>query len=132
MSILNASVLVDGTVATTGGTATSMISKDTDGGHNVILDEGVEFNAQTKLSFSSKDPKVSASAPNGYTQHRTTVKILEPLLLDNGNYTMNSVTVTFGVDHETTDAEILSLRVLAAQIIHDPDFDNFWNVGSVA
>jgi hypothetical protein len=130
MSILNASVLVDGTVATTGGTATSMIMMGD--GENVILDEGLEFNAQTKIAFHSKDPKVSSTAPNGYTQHRTTIKILKPLLLDNGNYTMNSVTITFGVDHETTDAEITSLRVLAAQLLHDSDFDDFWNVGSRA
>ncbi len=133
MSILNASVNVDGTVATTGGTATTMVSKGTDlEKHDVILNDGSEFAAQTKISFSIKDPKVSSSAPNGYTQHRMNVKVLRPLLLDNGNYTVNSVTISFGVDHETTDAEIGSLRVLAAQLIHDSDFDDFWTVGSVS
>lgn len=133
MSILNASVNVDGTVATTGGTATTFISKGTDlGSHDAILNDGSEFAAQTKVSFVTKDPKVQTSAPNGYTQHRCTAKVLRPLLLDNGNYTMNSVTITFSVDHETTDTEIGSLRVLAAQLIHDSDFDDFWTAGSVA
>jgi len=132
MSIQSASVNVDGTVATTGGTATSFISKGSDhGSHTVILDDSSEFAAQTKVAFTTKDPKVSSTAPNGYTQLRNSVRIQEPLLLDNGEYTMNGFTITMNVDPETTDAEKASLRVLAAQIIHDSDYDNFWNDGSM-
>lgn len=133
MTISNLSVNIDGTVATTGGTATPVISKGTLlDQHNVILDDSSEFIAQTSMSFANKDPKVSLSAPNGYTQARRSVKILEPLLLDNGNYTTNSATIILSVDPETTDAEKLSLRVLAAQAIHDSDLDDFWNKGSMS
>jgi len=133
MSITSASVLVDGTVATTGGTATTMLSKgNTLDQHKVILDDGSEFIAATTIDFAVKEPKVSTSAPNGYTQRRRTVKILSPLALDNGNTTVNSMKIELSCDHEMTAAEITSLKVLAAQLIHDSDFDEFWEDGSTA
>lgn len=133
MTISALSVNVDGTVATTGGTATTIISKGTLlDSHNVILDDASEFIAQTSIAFTNKDPKVSVAAPNGYTQSRKSVKINVPLALDNGNYTTNTVTITIAVDPETTDAEVTSLRVLAAQMIHDSDLDDFWNKGSMS
>lgn len=132
MSISALSVNVDGTVATTGGTATTMIAKgNTLDQSNVILNDSSEFIAETKISFSNRDPIVNSGAPNGYTQARRTVNIHVPLALDNGNYTTNKVTIQFSVDPETTDAEVNSLRVLAAQMIHDSDLDDFYQSGSL-
>lgn len=126
MSIQSASVNVDGTVATTGGTATSFLTKNVGNPLEMILDDSSEFVSQTRIEFSTKDPKVSTGAPNGYTQARSKVKLYVPLLLDNGEYTINTVTIEFAVDHETTVSEINSMRVLAAQFIHDSDYDEFW------
>jgi hypothetical protein len=125
MSISAASVNVDGTVATTGGTATTFISKDLTKGE-YILDDSSEFLNQTEVVFTTKIPKVNASSPNGYTQARNQALLKKPLLLDNGDYTMNTGGVFLNVDHETTDAEIQSMLVLIAQLAHDPDFADFW------
>lgn len=132
MSIRSSSILVDGTVAITAGTATGAISKGNDlNVHTVVLDDSSEFIDQTVVSFTAKDPKASATAPNGYTQQRQTVKINVPLALDNGNRTVNTVTLTIAVDPETTDAERLSLRVLATNVLNDADFTAFWDDGSL-
>lgn len=133
MSIVSGSVLYDGTVATTGGTATSFISK---GGTlaqlDVILDDSSEFKDQTKVEFKVSEPRVQTSAPNGYTQQRNVVKVLSPLDLDNSNRTINTLEIKMSVDHETTDAEIESLLVLGAQLLHDSDFSDFWKKQSLS
>lgn len=133
MSIASSSILVDGTVATTGGTATGVLTKGgTLNETKVILDDSSEFIAQTSVSFVVKDPKVSASSPNGYTQARSSVKVSVPLALDNGNQTVNTINIILSVDPETTDAEIASLLVLSAQLLADSDFSDFWKKQSLA
>lgn len=133
MTILNASILVDGTVATTGGTATTFVSKgNTLNAHSAIVDDSSEFIAQSTCNFSIKDPKVSVSSPNGYTQARNTVKFNVPLALDNGNYTVNTLTIQLSVDPETTDAEIESMLVFGAQLLHDSDYSDFWKKQSLS
>jgi hypothetical protein len=132
MSIENSSILVGGTVATTGGTATGLLVK----GENLnekrcILDNASDFLAQTKVNFSTKEPTPSSKAPNGYTQRRSTVYIQDPLVLDNGNLTNNTVTITIACDPETDSSEVAALRVLAAQAVHSSDFDEFWNSQSL-
>ena len=133
MSISTSSILVDGTVATTGGTATTVITKgDTLNEHRVILDDSSEFAAQTEIRFAVKEPKVNSGAPNGYTQQRNIVSVLKPLALDNGNSTVNSAKVEIACDPETTDAEKLNLRVTLCQLIMDSDFVDFWDKQSLA
>jgi hypothetical protein len=125
---LTASVLVDGTVATTGGTATSFKSQGSDkSSHELVLDDSAEFEALTFLDCSIKKPKVSATAPNGYTQRRCTMLLKVPLALDNGSVTINTVKIEIATDVEMTAAEKLSMRVLAAQLIHDSEFVDFWD-----
>ena len=128
MSISTALILVDGTVATTGGTSTGLISKgDTLEVSRNILDDAAEFLAETRVDFSIKDPKVSAGAPNGYTQARSTAKISSPLVLDNGNNTVNTLEQKLSVDPETTDAEIQTMLVNGAQLLIAAAFSDFWN-----
>lgn len=133
MAISTASVLKDGTVATTGGTATGVIEKgSTLNTLDVILDDSSEFIAQSTVHFTVKDPKVNAGSPNGYTQARNVVLLKVPLALDNGNYTVNTLSITLAVDHETTDAEIESMLVYGAQLLHDSDFSDYWKKQSLS
>lgn len=133
MPLANASILVDGTVATTGGTATTLESKGgTSNNHNLFLDDGSLLQSQTEIQASTSNPKVSTTAPNGYTQARNTIKLKVPLVLDNGNTTVNTITITQATDIETTDAEKLSMRVTAAQLLHDSDFVKYWDSQSCA
>jgi hypothetical protein len=128
MTIEASSIAIGGTLSATGGTATSVLSKgDTLEKHNVVLDDGSAFKEQTSVAFSIKAPKVSSSAPAGYTQARNTVVIQVPMVLANGNSTVNSFRLEMAVDPETTDADKTALRDIAAQAIFDADFDAFWN-----
>jgi len=133
MSIVTSSILYDGTVSASGGTATGVIPKgDTNNARTVILDDSSEFIDQTRIEFSIQEPKVQTSAPNGYTQGRSFVKVKSPLALDNGNMTMNVGEIRISADHEWTAAERLTQRSLLAQLLIDPDFADFWDKQSLA
>lgn len=129
MSLKTASVLKDGTVATTGGTATTFIDKGTSPQGNTwigIFDDGSEFLNQSQCSFTVSDPKVQSGAPNGYTQARSSIALKVPLVLDNGEVTHNTLRISLACDHETTAAEITSMLVYGAQLLTDSDFTDFW------
>jgi len=127
MSLEAGAILVGGTTSTTGGTSTSFVTKgESLGVKNLVLDDGSEFLSSTQVQFSSKDPNVSTGAPNGYTQQRSSVKVLVPLLLDNGNRTFNTVTIELAYDVETTSAEKDSLISMGVQLLNDSDFSDFW------
>lgn len=133
MGIQSSSVNIDGTVATSAGTATGMIVKGGNLNELVtVLDDSSEFIAQTKIRFSIVDPKVQTSAPNGYTQARSIVKVVVPLALDNLSYTTNTLEIRLGVDPEASDSEIESMLVLGAQLLADSDFSDFWKKQSLS
>lgn len=127
MSIQSLSMLDGGTIAVTGGTATTVIAKDSPNNHRrVILDDGAVFQLQKELDFSVKEAKVSASAPNGYTQARNALYLKEPFVLDNGSTTVCSGRIEIACDVELTEAErraILERLCIAAL---DSDVSDFW------
>ncbi len=127
MSITNMAVNVGGTSSVTGGTSTSYLAKGTTlDRRTLILDDNSDYVDQTKVEFSIKDPKVSAGAPNGYTQARSNVYVQVPLALDNGNRTINSLRIELSVDPETSDAEISAMLEEGAQILYQTALRDFW------
>lgn len=133
MSLSNSSILIDGTVATTGGTATTFISKgNTLDQHNLVLDDGSSLADQTILSVTSKSPKPKVGAPSGYTQARTTFLVKVPMTVpSSGLVTINTIKIEMATDIETTDAQKLSMRVIGSQLLSDSDFVNAWDLQSV-
>jgi len=126
MTIANGSILKDGTISVTGGTATDLSSLgNTLNQHHAYFD-GTDYLTRSMAEFSIKQPKVSANAPNGYTQARSIMVIKSPLALDNGNTTFNSISINFACDVETTQAEKRTMLGLAAQMLSDSDFSDFW------
>ena len=129
MSINAASILIDGTVSTTGGTATSLKTKTNDNsGHRVYLDDSSDLADQTEITFSTKEAKVKSDAPSGYTQPRNNLFVRIPFTVPStGLVTYRTVKVEFADDIEVTDAQKLSTRVLVAQLLVDSDFTDFWD-----
>jgi hypothetical protein len=133
MTIASASIDVDCTFTPSGGTATTLKTKESEGtGHIVFLDDGSDLISQKIVEFSYKKPKVQASAPNGYTQGRNSVVIKSPLGLDNDERTVNTVRIEVACDYETTAAEKLTLRNLAIHSLLDSEFLEFWDDQSAA
>jgi hypothetical protein len=134
MSIASSSVNIDSSPSFTGGTATTLKTKDNSDGrtHIVFLDDGADLLSQKTAEFSYLPPKVQASAPNGYTQARNKVRIKAPFVLDNGERTTNTITIEVACDYEVTAAERLTLLNWAAQILLDSDYTEFWDDQSIA
>lgn len=132
MTIQTASILKDGTVATTGGTAKAFSSLGNALGQHDVYFDGSDYLTRLQATFSAKTPKVSASAPSGYTQSRQTVVLKVPKALASGATTINTIKIEFAVDVETTDAEKSTMLVYGAQLLHDSDFAEFWKAGSTS
>lgn len=128
-----ASVLSGATMAPTGGTAINFSSAGIRS--NVVTlncDEDTDYRTRRQVVCTAKEPKPSSTAPNGYTQARSKTVLKSPLELDNGEITVNTVTIEFAFDVETSAAEVDELQVLAAQLITDADFDELWNTGNLS
>ena len=125
MTLSSASVSSGATVAPTGGSALAFQSRGIVGNTNTIyVDADADSRTRRSIVCTIKDAKVSTSAPNGMTQQRCTFILKSPLTLDNGLVTVNKVSIEFAYDVETSDAEVEELRILAAQICSDADFED--------
>jgi hypothetical protein len=124
MSLNNASVLSGGTVATTGGSALAFSGAGArNNSHTLNATGDTDLRTRRQVVCTVREPRVSANAPNGYTQARATFLFKSPLALDNGNVTVNTVRIEFSFDSETSSTELEELRVIAAQICADSDFE---------
>jgi hypothetical protein len=128
MTIANASIPIGATFAPSGGSATTIKTKEANGPrHLAFLDDGSALLDQQTADFSYKAPKVSVGAPNGYTQARNTVVVKVPLTLANGNLTVNTIRIEQSCDFETSAADKASLREWAVHLLNDSDFTEFWD-----
>lgn len=131
MTISSGSILKDPTITPSGGTAQSLNSLGGTMERKDAYFDGTQVGSRNEVSFTTKSPKVSASAPNGYTQARCNAVIKSPLALDNGNATVNTGRIEFSYDVETTAAEKATLRLYMAQLLTDSDFTEFCDGQSV-
>lgn len=126
MSIATASILKDGTVSATGGTAAPFQSLGSTLQEHKCAFDGDDIRTRSECVFSTKPPTVKGDAPNGYSQARNTAFIKVPLVLDNGSITVNTVQISLARDVETSPAEIQTMLSYAAQVLTDSDFTDFW------
>jgi hypothetical protein len=128
MPLNGASVLSGTTVSASGGTALTFSSAGVDNGKVILYcDDDTDLRTRREFVCTAKPPRISASAPNGYTQARVTVTFKSPLELDNGNVTVNSGKFELAFDPETTEAEISEILDVVAQSIVDSDFTNLYH-----
>jgi len=124
--------IVGGTTSTTGGAPVALIRKNNNGKKaEFILDDGAPFVTQTEIDLSIVEPVVKVSAPNGYTQRRNTTFIKVPVILANGNRTVDTYQLITAVDVETSDAEYAAGLNLAIQAAISADVAEFRNKQSL-
>jgi len=133
MSLTTGTIPIGATWPSTGGSAVDLLSKgSTLDTNNLYLDDGSTILMQTAVSVSNKSPVVSANAPNGYTQQRSKVFFKVPLLLDNGEITVNTVSIEIACDPETDSSERDALRAMLSIVGNRPNFDALFGEGSTA
>jgi hypothetical protein len=131
MSLTSASILKDGTIAVTGGTATPFTRLSGDNTSAKASFDGTDFLSRLVAVFTRKEPKTNAGSPDGYTQIRRNVFLKIPRTLASGSLTYDTVKIEFARSVETTAAQLATTKVYAAQLIQDSDFDEFWEEGSL-
>lgn len=123
MSLSNASISEGATIAPTGGTALAFEGAGARGNsHMIFASADTDLRTRRTITTTVREPKPLATAPNGYSQARTSFTMKFPLELDNGNITVNTVRIEFSTDPETSQAELEEYRVQAAQVCSDADF----------
>jgi hypothetical protein len=129
MGIQQATISVDPTSITVTGGTPVLYSLMRYGGNTVVcgVNADTDSRLKRKLNFKTSLPQVLASAPNGYSQARSSLDAIFPKLLDNGKITENAGGIYFRFDPETTAAEKLRHRQLLAQMLIDSDFAEFWD-----
>jgi hypothetical protein len=133
MSLSNASINSGATGSFSGGSALAFESRGIEAGRNVLYATAdTDLRTRREIDCSVSYPKVQATAPNGYTQARSTLVIKVPIELDNGNTTVNTFRIVLSTDVETSDTQIDEMLVLGAQTLLDADFAAFWKAKSVA
>jgi hypothetical protein len=114
-------------LAATGGDDQALVSLGISANKNVVFFDGdTDFRTRRTIDFTTKAPTVQASAPNGYTQARSTALLKFPLELDNGERTVNTVRIEVAYDPESTAAEVEEMLEVAGQVVGTSAFFDFW------
>lgn len=80
----------------------------------------LDFRTRRTFKFDFKLPKVSKTAPNGYTQQRSTSTYIAPKVLANGKTTGQGFDLGLHWDVEATDAEKVAIMDSLTQMSLDP------------
>lgn len=127
MSLSNAVVKSGATIAPSGGTDLTFESQGSSLGQNrIIVSADTDLRTRREIMAVVKEPRVQSSAPNGYTQARSSITFKSPLLLDNGLVTVNTLKLELSTDVETSSAEKDEMLILGAQFLTDSDFTGFF------
>jgi len=133
MSLNNAGILAGAIESFTGGSALTFATLGPrENGNTLYATDDSDIRTRRELVCKTVQAVPNSDKPNGYTQSRSSVTLKVPLVLTNGSITVNTVRIEVASDVETTEAEKLSLRQLAIQLLSDSDFTEFWNNQSVA
>lgn len=125
MSLSAVTTLTGSTIAGTGGTAVNW-SKMGQVGNKVTLavTSDPDLRSRRTMDVVAKQPSVSNGAPNGYTQARVTKVYKQPLVLENGSQTVNTVRLEIAYDVETSAAELQELLDQGAQMAFNSDLSS--------
>ena len=132
MSLSSASILKDGTIGVTGGTAKAFTRIGGDLNVAKCVFDGTNYLDRTEAIFTRKEPQPVGSSPDGYSKVRRYVYLKVPKVLASGETVYDYVKVEFARSVETTAAETTTLLITASQLFSDSDFADFWESGANA
>jgi hypothetical protein len=131
MSIIGASI-ADGasSAAATGGTATTFGAggKDINAGVQVIDTSETDLRIQSDYIFTNKPHALQSDGT--YSKARRRFVHNRPKILSDDTIVVNRGRVEFEIHPESTQTEILNLRLMTAQAIFLAAMDDFYNSGT--
>lgn len=135
MGVQNATLLVGGTVAATGGTSTAFVPNGATISGGIQIVDSVNTNAVTRASITLKTIKTAVfdmmtGLFTGKTKRQ--IQLVRPKVLASGRVVFPLVRIEVEVHPENTDAEVSALLSEGAQLLADSDFVSFWKIGSIS
>lgn len=135
MGVQNATLLVGGTVGTTGGTSTAFVPNGATISGGIQIVDSVNTNAVTRASITLKTIKTAVfdmitGLFTGKTKRQ--IQLVRPKVLASGRVVFPLVRIEVEMHPENTDAEVLALLSEGAQLLADSDFTSFWRIGSIS
>lgn len=120
----------------TGGTAINLVSMGLQGNANrCFVSQDTSLLTRRTVEFSVKESKPNAASPGGQTQPRRKVILTVPRQITVNGVLVNTsdkVTIEMSTDISATNAQIDNLRFLAAQLLADTEYNEFYRSLSLA
>jgi len=135
MGIANATILVGGTVSTTGGTSTAFVPNGAQVAGGIQVVDSTNTNAVTRASLTFRTIKqaVLDTVSGLFTgKIKRQAQLVRPKVLSSGRVVFPLVRIELEFPPDSTDAEISALMSEGAQLLVDSDFTSFWKIGSQA
>lgn len=135
MGVQNATLLIGGTVATTGGTSTAFVPNGASVTGGTQLVDSTNTNAVTRASITPRTIKeASLNSATGQFDGKVKrqIQLVRPKVLTSGQVKFPLIRIELEFVPENTDAEISALLNEGAQLCTDLDFTAFWKIGSQA
>lgn len=134
MGVQNATLLVGGTVAASGGTSTAFVPNGAVVSSGIQIIDSVSTNNVTRANITLKTIKQAVfdmvkGVFTGKTKRQ--VQLVRPKVLANGSVTFPLIRLELEFHPDNTDAEITALLSEGAQLLTDVDFSAFWRLGNL-
>lgn len=135
MGLQNATLLVGGTVSTTGGTSVAFVNNGSQVTGGIQVVDATNTNAVTRASLTFRTIKTAVLdlVTGLFTgKIKRQAQLVRPKVTASGRVVFPLVRIEVEFSPENTDAEISALLSEGAQLLVDTDFTSFWKIGSVS
>lgn len=135
MSVQNATLLVGGTVAATGGVSTMFVPNGASVTGGIQIVDSSNNNAVTRASLTCRTIKqatLNTATGTFDGKIKRQVQLVRPKILASGKVQFPLIRIEMEFSPENTDAEISALLNEGAQLCVDADFTSFWKIGSLS
>lgn len=133
MAVNNSTIMVGGTVSTTGGTSTAFVLNGAQVAGGVQVVDSTSTNAITRASITFRTIKSAVvDAMTGLFTGKTKrqAQLVRPKVLASGRVAFPLIRIELETHPEQTDAEVSALMSEGAQLLSDADFTQFWKIGA--
>lgn len=135
MGLRDATLLVGGTVSTTGGTSVAFVNNGSQVTGGIQVVDSTNTNAVTRASLTFRTIKTAVLdlVTGLFTgKIKRQAQLVRPKVTASGRVVFPLVRIEVEFSPENTDAEISALLSEGAQLLVDADFTSFWKIGSVS
>lgn len=133
MALKNMSLLSQGSINATGGTALVFADDGITVQNGVHLVVPADADYQTRRQLTAKYRPPTLDAKTGvYSKDKKSMVYVQPLTLANGTVVFNTLRIEREVHPATTVSDRDNLNIIGAQLLCDSDAGGFWATGSVS